>query len=117
MSTTTNQMAALTALGIKKRQGIFPKCEKTGWTGIGLVNPQTTEATITLTAYNDYGGMAARKQITLPPYAKHVSLAEDLFDQDISHATYLTYSANKEVIGFQCNGSSDNSMLDALPAL
>ncbi len=56
----------------------------------------------------------------LPPlgsYAKVVKYAEEIFTQDISSATYITYSSDRNVVGFQLNGSSDGMMLDGLPAL
>jgi len=46
-----------------------------------------------------------------------VDLAENLFTQDISAATSISYSSDREVVGFQLNGSSGGMMLDALPAL
>jgi len=46
-----------------------------------------------------------------------VNLAENLFSQDISAATYIGYSADSEVVGFQLNGSSDGMMLDGLPGM
>lgn len=36
---------------------------------------------------------------------------------DTSGATYMDYSSNREVVGFQLNGSNDNMMLDALPGM
>ena len=44
-------------------------------------------------------------------------LAEAIFSQDISSATYIAYSSDRNVVGFQLNGSSDGTMLDGLPAL
>ena len=42
---------------------------------------------------------------------------EDIFGEDISNATYIEYSSDQELVGFQLNGSSDNMMLDGLPGL
>ena len=50
-------------------------------------------------------------------HAKVIKLAEDLFLQDISGATYIAYSSDRNVVGFQLNGSADDTMLDGLPAL
>jgi hypothetical protein len=50
-------------------------------------------------------------------HAKVVDVAESLFTQDISAATYIGFSSDKNVVGFQLNGSMDWTMLDGLPAL
>ena len=50
-------------------------------------------------------------------HSKVVKLAEALFSQDISSATYIAYSSDRNVVGFQLNGTSDGRMLDGLPAL
>jgi hypothetical protein len=60
-------------------------------------------------------------------HAKVVNLAEAIFPQDISGATYISFSSDRNVVGFQINGTSDGvmfdgstsagMMLDGLPAL
>ncbi|PIP06222.1 MAG: hypothetical protein COX52_08070 [Syntrophobacterales bacterium CG23_combo_of_CG06-09_8_20_14_all_48_27] len=50
-------------------------------------------------------------------HAKVVNLAEAIFSQDISGATYIAYSSDRNVVGFQLNGTSDGMMLDGLPGL
>jgi hypothetical protein len=50
-------------------------------------------------------------------HAKVASYAEAIFAQDISGATYISYSSDKKIVGFQLNGTSDGMMLDGLPAL
>jgi hypothetical protein len=55
--------------------------------------------------------------MNLAANAKVVDLAENLFSQDISAATYIGFSANRAVVGFQLNGSSDGMMLDGLPGM
>jgi hypothetical protein len=121
-STSDNsQLAAYTGGGgIGAMAGVFPKIEKDGgWTGIAFVNTESVAASVTLTAYRDNGTVVATGG--LPPvvgHAKVVNLAEVFFfPQDISAATYIGYSSDKNVVGFQLNGSSDGKMLDGLPAL
>ncbi len=98
--------------------GVFPKIEKNGWTGIAFVNTEATNASITLRAYNDNGGVLATTTISLNGYEKVVAMAEQLFTpRPITNATYIAFSATGNVVGFQLNGSSDKKMLDALPAL
>jgi len=38
---------------------------------------------------------------------KMVDMAPNLFSQDISNATYITYSSDLDVVGFQLNGSTE----------
>ncbi len=66
--------------------------------------------------------------ILVDGHAKVVNLVEALFSQDISGATYIAYSSDRNVVGLQINGTSDDTtmldggtsvgmMLDGLPAL
>ena len=50
-------------------------------------------------------------------HAKVVNPAEAIFSQDIRNATYIAYSSDRNVVGFQLNGTADWVMLDGLPAL
>jgi hypothetical protein len=59
----------------------------------------------------------ATEVMPVPANAKVVDLAENLFTQNISTATSISYSSDRQVVGFQLNGSSGGMMLDALPAL
>jgi hypothetical protein len=116
----TNDGAMLdgyTSLGISGTGGVFAKIEKAGWTGIAFVNSEGSAATVTLTAYNDNGGVVATQTMSLPAHAKVVDYVERMFSQDISTATYVGYSSDREIVGFQLNGSADNLMMDALPGL
>jgi hypothetical protein len=99
------------------KMGVFPKIEKNGWTGIAFVNTVANAASVTLSAYNDAGSLVATEVLPVAGHAKMVKPAEDLFTQDISGATYIAYSSDRNVVGFQLNGSADGTMLDGLPAL
>ena len=100
------------------KQGVFPKIEKTGWTGIAFVNTEGGAASVTLTAYNDSGTAIATDTISVGGHAKVVNMVERIFEpQSINNATYVTFVSDKNVVGFQLNGSSDGKMLDGLPAL
>jgi len=104
--------------GTGAKSGVFAKIEKSGWTGIAFVNTEGTTASVTLTAYNDNGGTIATSTINVGGHAKVVNVAENIFaQQNISSATYITYTSNRNVVGFQLNGSSDGKTLDGLPAL
>jgi hypothetical protein len=112
------QLAAYAGSGVTAaKAGVFAKIEKHGWTGIAFVNAEATTASVTLTAYRDNGSAVATRVLSVGGYAKVVNMAEAIFTQNISGATYIAYSSDKNVVGFQLNGSADGMMLDALPAL
>ena len=54
------QMAHYNAISAFGKVGILPKLEKDGWTGIVIVNLENSEATLTLTAYDDNGKKGGR---------------------------------------------------------
>ncbi|MBE0556825.1 MAG: hypothetical protein IH628_06285, partial [Proteobacteria bacterium] len=113
-----NQLAAYAGgNGTGAKAGVFAKIEKNGWTGIAFVNTEASEATVSLTAYNDNGAVVGTQVLPVGGHAKVVKLAEEIFSQSISSATYITYSSDRNVVGFQLNGSSDGMMFDGLPAL
>ncbi len=114
-----NQLAAYAEKsGTGAKTGVFAKIEKHGWTGIAFVNTEATTASVTLTAYNDAGSPPIATQLlTVGGYAKIVNDPTVVFLQDISNATYIGYSSDKNVVGFQLNGSSDGTMLDGLPGM
>jgi hypothetical protein len=113
-----NQLAAYAGGGgTGAKAGVFPKIEKNGWTGIAFVNAEDGAASVSLTAYADSGSPVATRVLPVGGHARVVNLAEALFSQDISSATYIAYSSDRNVVGFQINGTSDGMMLDGLPAL
>ena len=113
-----NQLAAYAGGGgTGSKSGVFAKIEEVGWTGIAFVNTEAGAASVTLIAYNDAGTVVATQALPVGGHTKVVKLAEEIFSQSISGATYIAYSSDKNVVGFQLNGSSDGMMLDGLPAL
>jgi subtilisin family serine protease len=111
-------LAGYTGIGIKAAAGILPKLEKAGWTGIAMVNPGPAPATVTLKAYDNEGREVGTPcQVPLAAHSKLARTPEQLFHRELAAATYLRYSADREIIAFQLNGTSDGRMLDALPAL
>jgi hypothetical protein len=117
-TTDGNQLAAYAeGSGTGAMAGVFAKIEKSGWTGIAFVNTEESAASVTLTAYNDNGTPVATQVLPVGGHAKVVKLAEAIFTQDIGSATYIAYSSDRTVVGFQLNCSSDGTMLDALPGL
>ena len=114
-----NQLAAYSDVGgTGAKAGVFPKIEKDGWTGIAFVNTENAVATVSLKAYDDSGTALATQVISVGAYAKEVHVVEEMFAPSIiSNATYIAYSANRNIVGFQLNGSLDGTMLDGLPGL
>jgi hypothetical protein len=112
-----SQLASYIGVGISTYGGVFAKLEDDGWTGIAFVNIEDSTATVTLTAYADSGAVVATEVMTVAANAKVVDLAENIFTQDISTATCIGFSSDREVVGFQLNGSSGGMMLDALPGM
>ena len=113
-----NQLGGYTGVGISGTEGVFAKIEKGGgWTGIAFVNIKDTAAAVTMTARDDNGSVIATQSINVGAHAKAVGVAPNLFSQDISNATYISYLSNREIVGFQLNGSADGMMLDALPGI
>lgn len=104
--------------GTGTKAGVFAKIERDGWTGIAFVNTEIYPANVTLTAYRNDGLNLATATIRVNSHAKVVMMAEDIFsNSNISTATYIGFRSDRNVVGFQLNGSSDNKMLDGLPAL
>lgn len=81
------------------QEGVFPKTEKNGWTGITFVNTEKGRASVTLRAYDDKGTVVATPTFGVGGHAKLVNMAETIFSpQDISGATYITCSSDKNVV-------------------
>lgn len=99
-------------------EGVLAKIEKNGgWTGIVFVNTESDAASVELKAYDDAGAPVATRTITIAPRAKMIQFPEEIFSEDISGATYLSYSSDRYIVGFHINGSGDGKMLDGLPGL
>jgi hypothetical protein len=116
-----NSLAGYSVVDLERKSGVFPKVEKNGgWTGIAFVNTENQQATVTLKAYNDTGNIIASGTKTLTAHQKWVgypvdaNAASSLFlpGTSLSAATYLAFSADRNVAGFQLN--SAGAMLDAL---
>jgi formylglycine-generating enzyme required for sulfatase activity/phosphatidylethanolamine-binding protein (PEBP) family uncharacterized protein len=116
-TTDGSQLAAYAGGGTGATTGVFAKIEKDGWTGIAFVNMEAAAASVTLTAYKDDGTVLATQVLPVGGYAKVVNNPEKIFSQDIGSATYIAYTSDRNIIGFQLNASADGTMLDALPGL
>ncbi len=111
-------LAGFFGINANRKKGTFPKIEKDGWTGIAFVNIADNDTKVNLDARDDAGNLIATKIIDLFSHQRVVDLAEGLFDDDISGATYIYFDSGEvEIVGFQLNTSLDGEMLDCLPAL
>ena len=110
-----NYLAGYSVVDLQGKSGIFPKVEKAanGWTGIAFVNTEDQQATVSVKAYNDNGTLIASGNKTLKAHEKWVDMATVLFPGvNLTPATYISFSADRSVAGFQLN--SAGIMLDAL---
>jgi hypothetical protein len=112
-----NLLAGYSVININSKEGVFPKLEQDGWTGIAFVNTADANAKVTLTMYDDDGFQVAEENMTLAAYEKVLGNPEDIFSGSITAGRYLTFSSDKDVVGFQLNASEDGMMLDGLPGM
>ncbi len=111
------ELAGYSCVNIDKISGVFPKFNQDGWTGIAFVNTSPSSTTVVLKAYRDDGVLISTANISLGGHCKVVKYAPDFYDDDISGANYLSFSSSTPIVGFQLNGSIDETMLDALPGM
>ena len=111
------QLGGYTGVNISRTSGIFPKIETKGWTGIALVNTQNSSTVVNLTAHNNAGSVVAAKNLILNAHEKSLGLASSFFTHNISTASYIAFSSDNAIVGFQLNGSDNNMLLDALPGM
>lgn len=116
-SNDLNQLAEYSNPIPGSRQGLLAKLEKQGTTQVVLVNIESASATVTLTAYNDSGTQVATARISLGAFQKVSDQAQNFFAQDITNATFIGYTSDRTLVGYQLNASSDNALLDGLPGL
>jgi hypothetical protein len=121
VGTSDNQQLAAYAggVGTGAKVGVFPKIEKLGQTRIIFVNTEGSGGKVTLTASDDNGNpVGVPQEIAVGSHEKVAKAVQELFSpQDISGATYIRYSSERNIVGFQLNGTEDGMMLDGLPAL
>ena len=115
--TRTDIMGGYTGVKIKKRTGCFPRLETDGATGIAFVNVGDAPVQVTLRAYDDAGRCVSTNTVEVAARAKQVGVAQSLFPDDISSATYAMFEATGDIVGFQLNMTSDNMILEGLPGL
>ena len=112
-----NQLAGYSTVNIHRKNGVFPKLEDEGWTGLAFVNTTDSNADVNLIMYDNNGASVAKKSLSLAGHEKVVDNPENIFSGPIADGKYIKFSSDKAVVGFQLNGSSDGTMLDALPGM
>jgi hypothetical protein len=116
-TSNNNMLAGYSVVNIDRRQGVFPKLEDNGWTGVAFVNTSNNTTNVVLTLYDNEGFQISEQAISLGGHQKLVDNPENIFGGSISAATYIKFSSDEEVVGFQLNGSQNGMMLDALPGM
>lgn len=114
-----SRVAGFYGIGANMKQGVFAKIEKGGgWTYLTLANTEDTPASVAMTACTDHGVSVGTTTFTINAHGKKEHIAAEYFTgQDITQATYVFYSSDKDLVGLQLNGSGDATMLDGLPGL
>jgi hypothetical protein len=98
------RLAGYSTVNINTAQGVFAKLDKEGWTGIAFVNSSNSAATVTLTAKNDSGNTITSSTLNLAAYEKQVNAADAFFNTPITTASYIHFSSDQDIVGFQLNG-------------
>lgn len=98
-------------------EGLFPRIGRDGWTALVLLNTEERENEVTLEAYDENGVLQGIEVLSLSPHQRYLGTTADIFDDDISHAAYIHFTAEESLSAFQINGSSDGNTIDTLPAL
>jgi len=115
-TTDGKSLGGYSTVNISQQAGIFPKLENDGWTGVAFVNTSDNESEVTLSIHDDDGFKITEKSISLAGNEKWANTPEDLFGGTITAATYMKFSSDSNVVGFQLNRSTDKMFLDALSA-
>ena len=100
--------ASWQVVGISTYGVVFAKVEDDGWIGMAFVNIENSTATMKLTVCADSGAVVG---------ANARGYSKQLFSEDISTATCIGFSSDREVVRPQLNSSSDGMMLDGLPSM
>jgi hypothetical protein len=100
-------------------EGWFAKMETDGWTGLALVNIDTLDASVTLTAYDEYGNKVAENLLPpVKPGEKIIGLTSQLYPAaNLASARYFGFTSDRSLVGFTVSRSEDGMKLDGLMAL
>jgi len=90
------------------------------WTGIAIVNPNSTSSTVTLQAYDKFGNKLQNSEdnkgvitFDIKPYGKIVDLVENYFERKLDDdAAWIKLTSNNPVTGYEVFGSVEGSFAD-----
>lgn len=112
-----SRLAGISLANLGARNGFFPGLDPEGWSTLALVNTESDQALLTLTAHAATGETLSQVQLSIPALGKISGEPKDFFPDDVGTASLLRYVSNRALAGCLISGSSDETMLDALPAL
>jgi hypothetical protein len=103
------------AAGVRTRTGVLPKIDD--WTGVRIVNPGSTAANVTYSAYSNAGALVAQKSATIAARGQVVGKPVDIFSpSSVTGAAYFTFNSTQELTAFTYL-ETDDAMLECIPAL
>ena len=100
-----------------QRRAFLPRSRSMGGPPSLWSIPKTAQHPLPLLPMPTMELQSASQCITVGSHAKFVNSAEGLFSQDITNATYIAYTSDRNMVGLQLNGTADGTMLDGLPGL
>ena len=120
----SKRLAGLEATRALQTELCYPFIDPTGNTfhGVSLINPNEASNNITLTLYDNQGGVVASRQMVLSPGQKLVSTMADLFPDafDLEAAGpipgWLALKASLPTAGFELFTSKDSAKMGAILA-
>jgi hypothetical protein len=84
------------------------------WTGIALANPHSTQANVTLTAYNQSGNPIGSSAITLPASGQKVFLVKDQLG--VSGTGWIRVESDQPIVGLEIFGNIHTGQITGVQA-
>jgi hypothetical protein len=100
------------AAGGERYLSHFDSTEGSWWTGIALANPNSSSATVALTAYNQSGAPTGNSSITLPANGQKVFQVKDQLS--LSGTGWIQIIPNKQLVGLEIFGNIASGSLAGL---
>jgi len=84
------------------------------WTGVALANPNSSSASVTLTAYNQSGTQIGNSNITLPAYGQRAFQVSDPTLLNVSGTGWIEIVPDRRLIGLEIFGNITSGGLAGL---
>ena len=84
------------------------------WTGIGFANPNSTQANVTLTAYNQTGTPIGNSTITLPANGQKAFLVKD--ELGVSGTGWIGAESDQPIVGLEIFGNIATGQITGVQA-